>query len=77
MKDSGKAKWDQIFKAYQWWSRLGAISKCRSNKYEVTRDIWKGIALPGLLYNFEVLNWIKEDMNRLEVQNRVGNFGCK
>ena len=56
-----------------WWDKLGATSKFRSNKF--TRDIWKGIALPGLLYNFEVLNWIKEDMNRLEVQNRVGNFG--
>ena len=38
--------------------------------------IWKGIALAGLLHGSEVLNWTKEDLNKLEViQNRVGRIG--
>ena len=75
-KDSGKEKRDCIFKANQWWGRFGAISKFSSNKYEVTRGILKGIALSGLLYDSETLNWTKEDMNKLEViQNKVGRIG--
>ena len=73
---TGKAKLDRIFKANQWWGRLGSVTKFRSNKYEVLRGLWKSIAIPGILYAMNVINWNIEEINKMEViQNKVGRLG--
>ena len=72
---AGRAKADKIFKANQWWGRLCAISKFRANKYEVGRGLWKGVAVPSLMYGMDTVQWSKEEMDRIEViQNRVGRL---
>ena len=37
------AKYEKVFKANQWWGRLGSIAKLRANRYEILRGIWKNI----------------------------------
>ena len=71
-----KAKADRILKANQWYGRLGAAVKFRSNRYEVTRGLWKNVALPSIMYAMNVIHWYKSEMNQIEnVQNRVGRLG--
>ena len=72
---TSKAKNDRIFRANQWWGRLGSVSRLRSNKYEVCRMIWKAVAVPSLMYGMEVIDWSVGEISRMEViQNKVGRL---
>ena len=72
---AGKAKADRIFRANQWWGRLCSIAKFRANKYEVGRGLWKGVAVPSLMYGMDTVKWSKEEIDKMEViQNRVGRL---
>ena len=47
----------------------------RANKYEIIRGIWKNIAVPGLLYGMEVINWTMGEIKQMEViQNKIGRL---
>ena len=73
------AKDDRIFRANQWWGRLGAMAKFRANKYEVIRGVWKSIAVPGLMYGMDVINWKGSEKREMEkTQNKIGRvaLGC-
>ena len=51
------------------------MAKFRANKYEVIRGIWKGIAVPSLMYGMNVVNWTNGDMTKLEiVQNKIARL---
>ena len=53
--------------------RLASVARCRANRYEVVRGLWKGVAIPSIMYGLETFVWPKKDMDRLEVsQNKVG-----
>ncbi len=72
-KGCEKTKHERVARANQWVGRLGSVARCRANKYEVVRGVWKGMAVPGLMYGLETLHWTMNDMAKLEVaQNRVG-----
>ena len=66
---------ERIARANQWWGRLGSVARCRANKYEVVRGVWKGMAVPSLLYGLETIPWTVKDIDKLEmVQRRVGRL---
>ena len=55
--------------------RLGSVARCRANKYEVVRGLWKGVAIPSIMYGLETTVWTRKDLNRLEVlQNMTGRI---
>ena len=55
---------------------LKASSTFRINKYEITRGIWKGVAVPTILYGIEVFEVNARDCQGLEtVQNRAARLG--
>ena len=65
-------KCDRLSRANQWVGRLGSAAKTRANKYEVVRGVWKGMAVPSLMYGLETMRWTKNDWGKLEVtQNKV------
>ena len=74
----------EIFKAKQWYGKLASIARYRANKYLVARELWKGMAVPSLMYGVNVLNWTEIELQILEViQNKVGRvalgvnrYGC-
>ena len=53
---TSKAKAERLFRANQWLGRLFSITNFRSNKYEVVRGSWKGVAVPGILYALDTMN---------------------
>jgi hypothetical protein len=68
-----RSKRDKMAKAQQWYGRLGSVAKMRANKYEVVRGLWKGMAVPSLMYGMNVMTMSASECNKLEVcQNRVG-----
>lgn len=70
-----KTKGERLTRASQWVGRLGSAARCRANKYEVVRGVWKGMAVPGLMYGLETIPWTANDLAKLEVaQNRVGRL---
>ena len=73
VKGCEKAKSEKIFKANQWYGRLASIARYRANKYLVVRELWKGMAVPSIMYGVNVLNWTESELQKLEViQNKVG-----
>ena len=55
--------------------RLGSISRCRTNKYEIVRGVWKGMAVPSIMYGLETMPWRINDLDKLEVvENKVGRI---
>ena len=73
---TGRAKSERIFRANQWWGILCSMVKFRSNKYEVVREIWKSIAVPGILYAMDSINWTADEIRKIDViQNKVGRLG--
>ena len=78
LNDKGceKAKSEKIAKANQWCGRLASIARYRANKYVVVRELWKGMAVPSIMYGMNVLNWTESELQKLEViQNKVGRVG--
>ena len=71
-----KGKNQRLFKAQQWYGQLYSATKFRHNKYEIVRELWKGVTVPGILYAMNVLPWILDEIQKLEViQNKVGRVG--
>lgn len=35
--------------------RVSNINEFRNNEYEITKGLWKGIAVPNLMYGMKVL----------------------
>ena len=69
------AKNEKIFKANQWWGRLGSIAKLRANRYEIVRGMWKNIAVPGIMYGMNVLGVTEKELKDLEIiQNKIGRL---
>ena len=57
-------------------SMIKAKAKLRANKYEITRGLWKGIAVPTLLYGAEILEIGGKETKGLEVvQNKAARGG--
>ena len=52
-KGVDRTKQDKIGKANQRLGRLGSVARCRANKYEVVRGLWKGMAVPSLMYEMD------------------------
>ena len=52
-----KCKRYKIYKAQQWLERLARVAKFRANKYELIRGLWKGVAIPSIMYGMEVIDW--------------------
>ena len=47
----------------------------KRNKYEVIRELWKGVAVPACMYGAEIINYRKSDMEDLErTQNKVARL---
>ena len=71
-----KGKNEKIFKAQQWLGILHSSIKFRSNKYQVVRGLWKGVAVQQILYGANVINWTTEEIRSLDtIQNKVGRIG--
>jgi hypothetical protein len=71
-----RAKREKQNKALQWWGRLASICKFRANRYEVVRGLWKGVAVPSIMYSIEAFGYTKGEGDKLErIQNRVGRLG--
>ena len=47
-KGCDRTKNERVARANQWVGRLGSVARCRENKYEMVRGVWKGMAVPGL-----------------------------
>ena len=63
-------------KAEQWWGRINNMTKFRSNSYEIVRGLWKGVAVPNLMYNLEITNLKEIDIRGLETtQNKMARSG--
>ena len=72
-KGCEKAKAEIIRKARQWYGRLSSVSRFRANGYEIMRGLWKGMAVPGIMYGMNVMTWTNSEIDKLDViQNRVG-----
>ncbi|XP_045136283.1 uncharacterized protein LOC123519226 [Portunus trituberculatus] len=70
-----RTKQEKIARTNQWVGRLGSVARCRANKYEVVRGLWKGVAIPSIMYGLETTVWTRKDLNRLEVlQNITGKI---
>ena len=66
----------RIIKGEKWWGRISNISKFRSNKYEITRGLWKGVAIPSLLYGIEIIPIKIRDIEKMEqTQNKIVRGG--
>ena len=62
-------------KAEQWWGRINNATIFRSNSYEIVRGLWKGVALPNLMYSLEITNLKEIDIRGLEItQNRMARL---
>ena len=70
-----RAKNNRICRANQWWGRLCSIAKCRANKYEVVRGMWKNMVIPSILHGMGTINWTAAEIKRMEIiQNKVGRL---
>ena len=77
MNENGceRAKADRMFKAQQWWGRLGSVARFRANRYECLRSLWKCMAVPGIMYGMDVMSWTECELGKLDVlQNKVGRM---
>jgi len=52
---SGKEMKEKMFKARQWSGRLASVARMRGNTYEILRNVWKTIAVPGLMRGLDVI----------------------
>ena len=63
-------------KAEQWWGRINNATKFRSNSYEIVRGLWKGVAVPNIMYSLEITNLKEIDIRGLEItQNKMARSG--
>ena len=70
-----RAKSEKISQLNQWVGRLGSVARMRASRYDVIREVWKSVAVPGIMYGMDVITWNEREINRLEVgQNRVARM---
>ena len=63
-------------KAEKMYGIINGKINCRANKYEVVRGLWKGLAVPTVMYGMEVIESGKKEEKGLEiVQNRAARRG--
>ena len=63
-------------KAEKQMAILKSNSTLRVNKYEIVRGIWKGVAVPTILYGIEILEVRAKDSQSMgTVQNRAARLG--
>ena len=63
-------------KAEKMYGIINGKINCRANKYEVMRGLWKGIAVPTVMYGTELTDLGKKEEKGLEiVQNRAARRG--
>ena len=63
-------------KAEKMYGIINGKTNCRVNKYEVIRGLWKGIAVPTIMYGTEIIGIGKKEMKGLEiVQNKAARKG--
>ena len=63
-------------KAEKMYGIINGKTNCRVNKYEVIRGLWKGIAVPTIMYGTELIGIGKKEMKGLEiVQNKAARKG--
>ena len=44
----------------------------RASKYDVIREVWKGVAVPSIMYSMDMMVWNKREVDKLEVcQNKI------
>ena len=58
---------ERIARANQWVGRLGSVAKCRTNRYEVVRGLWKGVSVPSIMYGLETTVWSRNELDKMEV----------
>ena len=47
----------------------------KRNKYEVIRELWKGVAVPACMYGAEIVNFRRNDVVELEkIQHKIGRI---
>ena len=69
------AKNKKLFKAQQWYGRVGSVARFMATRYECFRGIWKSMAVPSIMYGMNVMKWTKGELDKLEViQNKVGRM---
>ena len=74
--DAQKEKNQRLFKAQRWYVQISSAMKLRASKYEIVRELWKVVAVPGIMYAMNVLPWTAEEIKKLDVvQNKVGRVG--
>ena len=49
--------YESIARTNQWVGRLSNVAKYSDNKYEVVRGLWKGMAVPSIMYGVETTVW--------------------
>ena len=63
-------------KAERMYGMISGKTNCRVNKYEIMRGLWKGIAVPTIMYGTEVIGLGKKQVKGLEiVQNKAARRG--
>ena len=71
-----KEKNEKINKAEQWYGRLGSSLGFRANTYEIMRGMWKGVAVPSIMYGMEILTMTRTEIRSIETtQNKVARLG--
>ena len=74
-KGCEKTKALSLSKANQWLGILGSAARVRASKYEVLREVWKSVAVPGIMYGMDVIAWNDGELDKLEVvQNRIARL---
>ena len=64
---------EKITKPKQWYGRLVSVARCRANKFEVLRVLWKAVAVLSMTYGMNVINWNERDMQKFDVaQSKIG-----
>ena len=72
----GKEKNTIRKKAEKMYGIINGKVNCRANKYEVMRGLWKGIAVPTIMYGTELTDLGKKEEKGIEiVQNRAARRG--
>ena len=73
MNNDPAKKKSKLTLAENWVGIIRNTASFRVNTYEVIRELWKGLAVPEIMFGMEIIPWTKNDIDKLEViQNKVG-----
>ena len=54
-------------KAERMYGIINGKTNCRINKYEIIRGLWKGMAVPSIMYGLKVVGMGKKDIKGIEI----------